>query len=319
MEELISVIMSTYNEEPDWLEKSIDSILNQTYKNFEFLIVLDNPKNEKLKQLLYDYQKRDHRIKVILNKENLGLVKSLNIALEHCQGVYIARMDADDISDPKRLSKEKDYLEKNNLDFVFSGMIVIDVNDKQLYEWDNNELTSEEIKNVMGIWNISTHPTWFVKREVYEGLGGYRDIPYSEDYDFSLRALTRGYRIGKLNENLLKYRTRSTGISQSNNFEQYVISRKIAQLFRKNKLDDYDYVRNQITKLLGQVTSIQKKKYSEAEDIFYQGIGQVKEGHYLSGISKLLKSSMLSKNHIRKINELFKYKLLTKRIRNNQI
>jgi glycosyltransferase involved in cell wall biosynthesis len=315
MGDLVSVIMSTYNEEPEWLEKCIDSILNQTYSHFEFLIVLDNPENEQLKLLLDDYQKKDSRIKIIPNPKNMGLVKSLNTALEHCNGKYVARMDADDISDPERLSKEKSYLEEKNLDFVFSGMIVIDENDQKQYEWDNNAFTPEEIKKVMGIWNISLHPTWFLKRDVYTALGGYRDIPYSEDYDFSLRALSKGYKIGKLNENLLLYRMRSTGISKSNNFEQFIISRKLIQLYKKDKLNDYSYVKDEINKAQNQIKNGEKQKYSEAEDIFHQGVGKVKEGQYLNGISKLIKSLTLSKYHIRKFNELIKYKLLTKQMK----
>jgi glycosyltransferase involved in cell wall biosynthesis len=317
MGDLVSVIMSTYNEEPEWLKKSIDSILNQTYHNIEFIIVLDKPENEELRSILYDYEKQDNRVKIIPNKKNMGLVKSLNTALQHCQGKYIARMDADDISDPERISKEKNYLENNKLDFVFSGMIVIDENDKKLYEWDNNNFSPEEIKKVMEIWNISLHPTWFVKSEVYTSLQGYRDIPYSEDYDFSLRALSNGFKIGKLNENLLLYRMRSTGISKSNNFEQFIISRKLIQLYKKNKLDDYSYVNDQINHVQGQMKNGQKQKYTIAEDIFHEGVGQVKEGQYLQGISKLVKSLLLSKYHIRKFNELLKYKIVTKQMKNH--
>ncbi|MFP7297234.1 glycosyltransferase family 2 protein [Neobacillus niacini] len=315
MGDLVSVIMSTYNEEPEWLKKCIDSILNQTYSHFEFLIVLDNPENVQLKELLDAYQKKDNRIKLIPNPKNMGLVKSLNTALEHCNGKYVARMDADDIADPERLEKEKRYLEEKNLDFVFSSMIVIDENDQKQYEWDNNAFTPEEIKKVMEIWNISLHPTWFLKREVYTSLGGYRDIPFSEDYDFSLRALSNGYKIGKLNENLLLYRMRSTGISKSNNFEQFIISRKLIQLYKKDKLNDYSYVKDAINKAQNQIKNGEKEKYSEAEDIFHQGVGQVKDGQYLNGISKLVKSLTLSKYHIRKFNELLKYKLLTKQMK----
>jgi glycosyltransferase involved in cell wall biosynthesis len=314
MKDLISVIMSTYNEEPDWLKKSIDSILNQTYNHIEFIIVLDNPKNEILKELLSEYQNKENRIKVIENKENIGLVKSLNRALEYCTGKYIARMDADDISMPERLELEKAYLEKNNLDFVFSGMIVIDENGNKRFEWDNNAFNVDEVKKVMGLWNISLHPTWFVKSEVYNNLGGYREIPYCEDYDFSLRSLNKGYKIGKLNENLLLYRMRSTGISQSNNFEQFIISRKIVQLYKQNKLNDDSYVFRLVNELKSQISADEKGKYTKAEDIFHHGIDLAKKGQYLTGFSKVLKSIFLSKYHILKLIDLFKYKTLIKRM-----
>lgn len=315
MEELISVIMSTYNEEPDWLKASIESILNQTYSNLEFIIILDNPNNVHLNELVYDYQKKDNRIKVIPNKQNVGLVKSLNIALENCTGKYIARMDADDIAQRERLSKENAYLEENNLDFVFSSMIAIDENGNELFDWDNRVFSVEDVKKVMGIWNIAPHPTWFIKSEVYKDLGGYRNIPYCEDYDFSLRALNHGFKIGKVNEKLLLYRMRSSSISKSNNFEQFIFSRKILHLYKKDKLDDYSYVSSLINNLKKQLnTTVEQRKYSEAEDIFQEGVKYIQQGKYPEGISKLFKSIMISRYHFQKLIELIKYRSLSKRM-----
>jgi glycosyltransferase involved in cell wall biosynthesis len=312
MEELISVIMSTYNEDPDWIKKSINSILNQTYSNFEFLIVLDNPKNKVIKDLVFEYQDKDNRIKVIQNKENMGLVNSLNIALEHCNGKYIARMDADDISIRDRFSIEKKYLEDNKLDFVFSGMMTIDENGNELHEWDNKELNVEEVKKVMEVWNISTHPTWFVKSDVYKNLGGYRDIPYCEDYDFSLRSLKLGYKIGKINENLLMYRMRNNSISRSNSFEQFIVSRKIIGLYKRNKLEDFSYVNKITNKLKERINTVEKERYIKAEAIFQQGIKLIKNHQYHIGISKMLKSIFLSKYYILRIFDTIKYKSLIK-------
>ena len=76
MNKLVSVIMSIYNEDDEWLHQSIKSILNQTYSYFEFIIVIDNPDNEHIKRIISDYKNKDDRIKVILNEKNLGLVAS---------------------------------------------------------------------------------------------------------------------------------------------------------------------------------------------------------------------------------------------------
>ena len=84
----ISVIMSVYKEPLDWMAQSIDSILNQIYSDFEFLIVDDNPTDDKLIYFLNDYQKKDSRIKIIVNEQNVGLTKSLNIAIKQAQGKY---------------------------------------------------------------------------------------------------------------------------------------------------------------------------------------------------------------------------------------
>jgi GT2 family glycosyltransferase len=199
MNEIISVIMSTFNEKIDWVEKSIDSILNQTYKNLEFIIVLDNPDNYALKELLTKYEASDKRIKLIINNRNLGLVKSLNNALKHCNGKYIARMDADDISLPDRLSVQKKYLEENNYDFIFSSIQIIDENDNSLNITNEEEYTPAEFRDKLEKPNISAHPTWLVKKEVYQKLNGYREVLFCEDYDFTLRCPIQGYKIGKLN------------------------------------------------------------------------------------------------------------------------
>lgn len=99
----ISVVMSIYNENIDEIKASIDSILNQTYENIEFIIILDNPTRLDINVLLTEYQKNDTRIKVIYNQKNEGLALSLNKGLEIATGEYIARMDSDDISLQDRL------------------------------------------------------------------------------------------------------------------------------------------------------------------------------------------------------------------------
>ena len=94
MGDLISVIMSTYNESLDEIKKSVESVLGQTYKRIEYIVVLDNPQNTEIKS--YFKTLSDSRIKLIENKTNVGLVRSLNKALQIANGTYIARMDADD-------------------------------------------------------------------------------------------------------------------------------------------------------------------------------------------------------------------------------
>lgn len=124
---LISVIMSTYNESKYEIKNCIESVLYQSYSNFEFIIINDNPKDETLKKVLDEYT--DSRIRVYCNKENVGLVKSLNYALSIARGLFIVRMDADDISKRSRIEDEFNYLVKNNLDIVGTCIELIDEND----------------------------------------------------------------------------------------------------------------------------------------------------------------------------------------------
>lgn len=109
----ISVLMSVYREPLDWVKESIDSITGQTFKDFEFIIINDNPTDERLSRFLYGEADKDSRIRLIFNRENIGLTKSLNKGLERCRGEYIARMDADDVSIPTRFERQVKYLDKN--------------------------------------------------------------------------------------------------------------------------------------------------------------------------------------------------------------
>ena len=99
----ISVIMTVYNTEEKYLREAIESVLNQTFSDFEFIIVDDGSTNNAV-EVVKSY--RDERIKLVLNGKNLGMAKSSNIGLEMAQGEYIARMDSDDISLPERFEKQ---------------------------------------------------------------------------------------------------------------------------------------------------------------------------------------------------------------------
>ena len=103
----VSVLMSVYNGDR-YLREAIDSILNQTLDNFEFIII-DDGSTDASNQIIKSY--RDPRLKMVKNKENIGLTKSLNIGIGLCCGEYIARMDADDISLPKRLEIQYKFMD----------------------------------------------------------------------------------------------------------------------------------------------------------------------------------------------------------------
>ncbi len=101
----LTCLMTTYNENGIILETAINSILNQTYQNFDFLIIVDNPDNSEIISVLEDYSKKDNRIRYIINKKNMGLPMALNKGIDMIRTKYIARMDADDIALPERFEK----------------------------------------------------------------------------------------------------------------------------------------------------------------------------------------------------------------------
>ena len=201
---LISVVMSVYNSE-DYLKESIDSILKQTYKNFEFIIINDGSTDSSA-DLIKRYQ--DKRIVFINRGKNRGLSYSLNEGIKKSKGRYIARMDADDISMLDRLNKQLEYLRENpSIDILGGQEINIDKKGKKQSATSLKPLEYNQIKAVSKYSCPLNHPTYMAKKEVYSQLNGYREIfTYGQDYDFILRAIDRGFVIKNMPDILLYYR-----------------------------------------------------------------------------------------------------------------
>ena len=236
--DLVSVIMSVYNENNTELKNSINSILNQTYKNIEFIIINDNPSDDEILKTINYYKDLDKRIKVIINNKNLGLVNSLNVGLKNCNGKYIARMDADDISLSTRIEHQLKYIKANNYDFIGSYVELMDEDGNLLNKKMIFPINSFYINLSLKFGNCIPHPTWFAKKEVFEELNGYRNIPFCEDYDFLLRARQKQFNFGNLPEIGLYYRIRKNGISESNKLEQKILRYYLSD--NRNKITDID-------------------------------------------------------------------------------
>ena len=226
MDELVSVIMSVYNETELELNESINSILSQTYRNIEVLIVNDNPKNSDVRTYLKEF--KDERIRIVENEKNIGLVKSLNKAIKLSNGNYIARTDEDDVSMPDRLKIQMGYMKEKKLDLVGCCIEFIDERGRKL-STQNFPEEQKKIQFFMKWGNCIPHPTWLVKKSLYEQLGWYREVKRCEDYDFICRAIQKKYRVGNVKQCLLKYRIRNNSISNSNIGEQYILRRYLAK------------------------------------------------------------------------------------------
>lgn len=302
--------MSTFNEDLKWVDLAVKSILDQTYSKFEFIIIVDNPDNTELIEFIKEKADADSRINLLINEKNMGLVFSLNKALKHCKGEYIARMDADDIADTDRIQLQIEYLENKNLDLVFSSIIYIDENGKEFSRTNSNTIESNKVKRLMSISNISTHPTWFSKNKVYDSLNGYRDIRYCEDYDFSLRAITSDFKIGKMPDYTLKYRVRNSSISQSNIYEQYLISKIVNRAFNENRISDVNQIYNEIKELKEKISPGSKENFSKMEKNYLNSIIKLKEKKYLKGLYCIIKALVYNKYGINRYIDLVKMKLL---------
>ena len=252
----VSVIMATYKEPENLLRQAIESILTQSYKDFEFIIILDNPENKEHIGIVKSYQKQDSRIRFYINEKNAGLTTTLNRGIELSRGKYICRMDADDISMPERIQNQKEYLEKGNFDLIGGVSQMIKEDGSVIYSIKKVPADLEKIKKCISYNQVIAHPTWFGKRKVFVTLQGYRQIPLCEDYDFTLRALLRNYRISNLNEVVLKYRMTTQSLSRNNLFEQYLYARYITSEYKKGRIADIQHAKMYVKK---------KNKKSSAE------------------------------------------------------
>lgn len=230
----ISVIMPVYNGMP-YLKEAIASILKQTYKNFELIIVNDASKDSTLKYL---NSLKDKRIKIINNKKNIGLAKSLNIALKKAKGEYIARMDADDISLPNRLKHQLAFLEKNSaIDLCGTWADIIDENNKIIGE-KKYPSTPEKVKKALSLYTAIIHPTFMGRKKLFLQLNGYNPkYDFAEDYDFLMRS-RKNFKLTNIPKKLFLWRYQNNRRSRTVMNKMYRIDLAI----KKNSLkkDGFD-------------------------------------------------------------------------------
>ena len=181
----VSVIMAVYNEE-NYLKIAIESILNQTYKDFEFIIIDDASTDNSL-EIISVFAKQDKRIRIIQNNVNEGLTKSLNKAIRVAQGDIIARFDVDDISLPKRLEKQVNFLQ-NNSNVAFCGTNVIvkqNIKDTRMKSFKLKDIRKNLIQN-----NCFVHSTICIRKKIFKIFGFYNEkYLYGQDYELWCRLI----------------------------------------------------------------------------------------------------------------------------------
>lgn len=245
---IVGVILPIYKEPIEFVKKSIDSIINQTYKNIILVVIVDNPDN--IEAIRYVNNLEDQRIKMIVNKTNLGLVKSLNIGLEYLQDkcFYIARMDADDFSYPDRILKQVTFLEKNNLDFI--GANVRCFCDESTLFISNVPSEYNEIIRKYKYVNCFFHPTFLFKTSIILNFR-YLNVPYCEDYVFTSQLISKGFKLGNCTEVLVDYRSNPQGISNENSSKQRVYFQYISKKFKNGNFsyeEFQSYIKEEKTK-----------------------------------------------------------------------
>lgn len=234
----VSVIMSVYNGEA-YLAEAIESIINQTFQNWE-LIVINDCSTDSTAQILADFAQKDARVKVHPNEVNLRLPTSLNKAISLCSGKYIARMDADDISLPGRLEKQYKFMEENPDVSLSSCRFMTVKNGVYASGGAGGRCDSDAIKAMLLVANPILHPGVIAKAEVMKEFCYDTTLTCTEDLELWTRLAMANHKMKILPECLLIYRLHDKQITSTTLERQHTEVLKIQQKYYSSLLQSMD-------------------------------------------------------------------------------
>lgn len=217
----VSIIMSIYKESTEWIKLTVDSILTQSYEDFELIVASDAPDYKEGCALLDHYAEADKRVKIIHNVDNIGLTKTLNKLLLYASGDYIARIDADDIACRDRLKNQVEYLNSH------SNIGLCHTNYRIINEYGTVIKTKAKQKENCGqewlVWeNVVAHPTVMFRKELLSLRVHFYNEQYrsAQDYELWSFLTLKGVKFGFLDDILLEYRVSSAQVSTLNRPKQ---------------------------------------------------------------------------------------------------
>ena len=233
----ISIVIPVYNGEK-FLDENISSVLNQTFKDFE-LIIINDKSTDKTLEIIQKYAKKDERIIVLNNKKNRGAQYTRNRGLKRSKGKYMAAFDADDVCLPKRFEIQFNYLEKHPEIFMVGGSaIIIDEKGNRLgvfLKYENDRKIEKKLPKV----NCILHPT-VMHRNTKEFF--YRErFPISEDYDLLLNILSAKKKIVNIPTFLIKYRINQSSNTFTKNDPGYFYQKAKELYYQRIKTGKEDY------------------------------------------------------------------------------
>ena len=278
----ISVVMSVYNGDK-YLEKAIQSILHQSFQDFEFIII-DDASTDSTTDILARFT--DPRFKIMRNHRNIGLTRSLNIGMREAQGEYIARMDADDISLPHRLETQYEFL-RNNPEYALVGSSYYSIDENGRTVSLVPVLTSDqEIRAGLQKQNWFGHGTVMMRNNTFVECGGYdEEFIYAQDYDLWLR-MTEKFKVSNIEEPLYCWRITSDCISKKKINEQQKYARlaifktrsRLNLSLKKPKVSVIVPTYNRPQMLIDAIQSILDQSYKNVEIVVINDCGtDVKE------------------------------------------
>lgn len=241
-----SVLMSVYaKDNPEYLKQAIDSMLNQTVKPEQFVIVQDGLLPESIGQMICKYESNQPELFTIIKLEtNGGLANALNIGLQACRNELVARMDADDISLPQRCEKELKKFNEN------PDLVICGCNIDEFYDIPQNVKTSRvvpaEYKDILRFMRRRqpfNHPTVIYKKSKVIEAGGYPQLRRKEDFDLFSRMLSKGYYALNVNESLYLYRANEENYARRKNWNNFTSAVYVYRFHLQRKMCNFiDYI-----------------------------------------------------------------------------
>lgn len=237
----VSVLIPVYNVDK-YVVEAITSILNQSYKNIE-LVIVDDASTDTTLEKINKIAELNSNVKIIKNEVNSGITVALNNGLKHCTGDFIARADGDDIQHPNRIAEQIKFL-CDNEDYGLVGCWIKNINE------DGNETASCEyptnyetivasVKFTSPILHI-----WLARKAVYEKLGGYRNTNPAEDYDFVLRCIDYGIKVSNLPFYGSYIRLRNGSTMTESSLKQKIIFNYLKKKFLMGLINDTSVLEN---------------------------------------------------------------------------
>lgn len=232
--------MSVYNEPIEWVRESMESVLSQSYKNLEFIVINDNPNDKNIIKIIEKYKEKDSRVFFLNNKKNMGGAASRNRGLRRAIGKYVAIMDADDISKKNRFERQINFLEQNKEVFLV-GTGVVNINErKKVINTFRPLCNFEKIRRKLKDKNCIYHSTVMFRNSY---LFYRKKMNFVEDYDLLLRIITKGKIISNIKEPLVFYRIREGSVSRLNAGKQKLFAEKAKEFYNQRLKfgeDNYD-------------------------------------------------------------------------------
>lgn len=303
---IISVLMSVYNGEP-YLSKAVESILSQTFSDFEFVIINDGSADGS-SAILRKYYKQDSRIRLV-EQQNQGLTRSLNFGLRLARGKYIARMDADDFSMPKRLEIQVDYLDNHpRCVAVGSEVMLVDPEGWPISLRKQSTCHEEiEAQLLKGNGGAMTHPVVTMRKSAVVAIGGYNEkFVTAQDIDLFLKLSEVG-RLHNLSDVLLHWRQHAKSMNHTKYHTwQGMKSQILKDAYRRRGLD---------------LKAPEIAEHSYPSDIRFSWCLQAyKTSNYSTAIKNMILSMLtkgITKEHISAMHSLY-HKFASRKILNKR-